>query len=336
MILVTGGTGLIGSHLLLQLVQDHDEIQAIRRPTSNIEHVRDVFSLYRPDADELYEKIEWIEADIEDKESLLNAFEGIHLVYHCAGAVSFDPAKRLEMIRSNVQGTANLVNACLEKKINKLCFISSTSALGTASDGHLITEDMIWSASRYKSSYSISKFKSELEVWRGIAEGLKAVILNPSIIIGPGDWERSSARLFSVVWKGMKYFTEGVTGYVDVRDVVRAMIRLAEADVSGERFIVSADNISYRKVLEMIAEGLGKKPPIIRAGSFLIHIAWIFDWLSHIFTRENRSITREVIRSIHQKSFFSNEKIKKAAGLEFMTISDSIRDTSRLFLIGYK
>ena len=241
MILVTGGTGLVGSHLLLQLVQDNDKIRAIRRSTSSLHHVRYVFSLYNRDAEKLFEKIEWVEADMEDKESLHNAFAGISFVYHCAAAVSFDPGKKYDMIRNNVEGTANLVNACLENEIEKLCYVSSTSSLGSAPEGDLITEDMIWDASRYRTSYSISIFKSEMEVWRGITEGLKAVIVNPSIIIAPGNWERSSSRLFSLVWKGLKYYSEGVTGYVDIRDVITAMIRLMETNVSGERFTVSSE-----------------------------------------------------------------------------------------------
>ena len=332
MILVTGGTGLIGSHLLLQLVQDRDKIRATRRPSSNIQHVRDVFSFYRQDADGLFEKIEWVEADIEDLESLKNACEDVSVVYHCAGMVSFDPSKKTEMIRNNVQGTANLVNVCLENKIHKFCHVSSTAALGSAPDGHLVTENMIWSASGYRSAYSISKFKSELEVWRGISEGLNAVILNPSIIIGPGDWEKSSSRLFSAVWNGLKYYSEGVTGYVDVRDVVTAMIRLTGSNISGERFIISSENLSYRKVIEMIAQSLGKNPPSKHAGSFLISSACMFDWLNHIITRKKRKITREFLRSGRTKTRFSNEKIKKATGLEFMPVKESIGDTARLFL----
>lgn len=332
MILVTGGTGLIGSHLLLQLVQDQENVRAIRRKTSNILHVRDVFSLYRQDPDKLFQKIEWVEAEIEDIESLLNSMVGVDLVYHCAGTVSFDPSRKYEMIRDNVQGTANLVNACLDNKVNKLCYISSTSALGSAPDGRMISEEMIWSASRNRSSYSISKFKSELEVWRGITEGLNTVILNPAIVIGPGDWERSSSRLFSTVWKGMKFYSDGVTGYVDVRDVVIAMIELSRADISGERFIVSSENLSYRQVLECMAEELGKKPPTIPAGSFLVTLAWILDWLNHLITRRKRNVTREVLRTIRQKSYFSNEKIKNAIGLKFRPISDSIKETARIYL----
>ena len=332
MILVTGGTGLVGSHLLLQLVQDHDKIRAIRRSTSNIEHVRHIFSLYKEDAEKLFEKIEWIEADMEDIESLQNAFAGIRFVYHCAATVSFDPWERYEMIRNNVEGTANLVNVSLENKIEKLCYVSSTASLGSAPEGDFITENMIWNSSKSRSSYSISKFKSEMEVWRGIAEGLKAVIVNPSIIIGPGDWERSSSRLFMVVWKGMKYYTDGVTGYVDIRDVVTAMIRLMEADVAGERFTVSSENLSYMQVLKMIAERLGKKPPTLRASPFLISIAWKLDWLNQLITGKKRTITREAVLASCQKSYFSNKKIKKATGLEFKAILDSIEDTSRFFL----
>ena len=323
---------MVGSHLLYELVQKNEKVRAIRRQSSNFEHVRYVFSIYAKNAQKLLDRIEWIEADIRDIESLNMSFEGIRQVYHCAAMVSLDPSEKYDMIRNNQEGCANVVNVCLEKKIDKLCYVSSTSALGSAPENMMVTEDHIWSASKHRSAYSVSKFRSELEIWRGIAEGLNAVIVNPSIIIGPGDWERSSSRLFSAVWKGMKYYTEGVTGYVDILDVVSAMIRLMESDVSAERYTLSSENLSYRDILEIIAENLNKRPPRIHAGLILLSIAWRLDWMNHKITGKQRSITKDVVLSSRNKSYFSNQKITDELGLVFKPISESLKDTAKIFL----
>ena len=193
MILVTGSTGLVGTHLLLELLKKHDRIRATHRASSNLQAVYDTFALYVDDPGTYYDKIEWTEADVTDFDTLIQALDGVDYVYHTAAFISFDPRERFTMIQSNVGGTANLVNACLERKVKKLCYVSSTAALGNAPAGEQITEDKIWSYSKNRSAYSVSKYQSEMEIWRGMAEGLQAVIVNPSIIIGPGDWKRSSS-----------------------------------------------------------------------------------------------------------------------------------------------
>jgi dihydroflavonol-4-reductase len=332
MILVTGGTGLVGTHLLLELAKKHKKIRATHRPTSNLQSVLETFGLYVDDPARYYAKIEWTEADITDFESLLEALEGVDQVYHTAAFVSFDPRNRHEMFRINVEGTANLVNACLESKVKKLCYVSSTAALGNAPVGEKVTEELSWSYSKNRSAYSISKYHAELEIWRGMAEGLQAVIVNPSIIIGPGDWKRSSSYLFSAVWKGMKFYTKGITGYVDVRDVIHAMITLMDGEFSGERFTLSAENLSYQKLLDMIAISLDKPPPRIHATPFLISIAWRISWLASQFNGQPRSITRETVKSSQRITLFSNEKIRQAIGMEFIPITQSVKDTSRHFL----
>jgi dihydroflavonol-4-reductase len=332
MILVTGGTGLVGTHLLLELTRSHDRIRAIYRPMSDTRHVLDVFGMYLGDPGIQYRKIEWVPADITDVDSLLEALEGVEYVYHAAANVSFRPEESGDLMYNNVDGTANIVNACLEKPVKKLCFVSSTAALGFAPPGEEITEDLPWARSRTRSMYSISKFNSEMEVWRGMAEGLNTVIVNPSVIIGPGNWQRSSSYLFSAVWAGMKFYTEGITGFVDVRDVVMAMIRLMEGDYQGERFTVSSENLSYRQVLEMIARELGKKPPWIHATPFLTSVAWRGDWLLSALSGKQRFITRDAARSGRNRLFFSNRKIKETLGMEFIPVARSIRETAGMFL----
>jgi nucleoside-diphosphate-sugar epimerase len=336
MILVTGGTGLVGSHLLLEITGKYDRVRAIHRPLSDTQLVLSVFSIYLDNPEERFGKIDWVHGDITDIDSLLNIMDGIDYVYHAAAEVSFQSGSVSALLHNNAGGTANVVNACLEKNIRKLCYVSSTAALGSAPPGTDITEDLQRTNSGSRSMYSISKFQSEMEVWRGIAEGLNAVIVNPSIIIGPGDWNRSSSYLFTTVWNGMKFYTIGVTGYVDIRDVVHSMTHLMESDQAGERFIISSENLSYQEVLEMIAKALGKKPPGILATPFLISIAWRADWLISKLTGKPRSITRDAAVSSRRVACFSNRKITEATGIEFIPVSQSIKKTADLFLAAHQ
>jgi dihydroflavonol-4-reductase len=332
MILVTGGTGLLGTHLLMDLTRNHERVRAIYRPSSDTGSVKNIFSLFRGDSDLQFGKIEWVPADITDYESLFEALDGVEKVYHAAAKVSIGPGDHTDLMRNNVGGTANLVNACLEKQVHKLCFVSSTAALGSANTGEEITEDMPWTRSKSRSTYSISKFNSEMEVWRGIAEGLNAVIVNPSTIIGAGTWKQSSAYLFTAVWKGLRFYPGGGTGFVDVRDVVRAMTGLMEGSFQGERFTVSSENLPYRQVLGMIARELGKKPPRFHASAFMTELAWRGDWLLSSLTGKKRIITRDMSRSGKHSALFSNRKISDALGMEFIPIEQSIRGTAEIFL----
>lgn len=258
MILVTGGTGLLGSHLLFELTSNGEKVRALKRVSSNTEIVKKVFGYYTDDPDHALSGIDWINGDITDPVEVSEALKGIKKVYHTAGFVSFDPADKEDILKINVNGTENIVNACLERGIEKLCFVSSTAAIGIADNGELLNEELYWTSKGKDSIYSISKYQAEMEVWRGINEGLNAVIVNPSVIIGPGEWRRSSARLFHEVYKGIRFYTQGITGYVDVRDVVKATILLMNGEFSGERYIISAGNYSYKEILSMIADSLGK------------------------------------------------------------------------------
>jgi len=332
MILVTGGTGLVGSHLLYDLVKSGEHVRALRRESSNLQNVLRTFEYYSPNAQELFSKIEWVYGNILDFYSLTDALDDVKKVYHAAAFVSFSPSDKYRMLKNNIEGTANIVNASLEQKIEKLCYISSTAALGTSYSGKLVDENVLWSPSKKNSTYSVSKFNSEVEVWRGIAEGLKAVILNPSIIFGPGNWERGSAKMFTTIWKGMNFYTLGVTGFVDVRDVTRAMTELMNNDISSERFIISSENLSYKEVFENIADALGKKRPDIYANTFLSEIAWRGDWLRNKVLGTSRVITKETISAGRNKVYFSNKKIKETIGIEFIPIEKTIKETAKLFL----
>jgi len=333
MILVTGGTGLVGSHLLFDLLTKGKKVRALKRESSNIELVRTTFAYYTEKTDELFNAIEWFDGDVLDPFSLEDALEGIEDVYHCAALVSFKKDDRRNMLDVNVEGTRNMVNTCLDADIRKFCMVSSIAALGSAEKGeNTVTETTPWSPEKKRSGYSVSKFQSELEVWRGIEEGLNAVIVNPSIILGPGQWDRGSSLLFSTVAKGLKYYTKGITGYVDVRDVSLSMIRLMENDVVNERFILSAEDCSFEFIFKTIAKNLDIIGPTKYASKKLTEFAWRLAYLQKIFLFKQPGFTKENARSSQNISHYCNRKIKEILEFEFIPIEKSIRDTAKHYL----
>ena len=330
MILVTGGTGLVGSRLLFDLTSKDETIRALKRENSSLQDVRDCFAYYSDRADELFDKIEWLNGDMLDTDSLDEALKGITKVYHCAALVSFKKSDKDLMKNINVEGTRNIVDACIEHKIQKLCYVSSVAALGTPEEKEdVVSETTPWSPEDKRSGYSISKFNSELEVWRGIEEGLDAVIVNPSIILGAGYWHKGSSMLFTTVAKGMKYFTRGITGYVDVRDVSKAMVQLMDSDIKNERFLLNADNCSYEFIFKSIARALKLPEPSKYASPLLTGIGWRLAYLKKIFLFQEPSFTRATARSSHNCTYYSNQKIKDTLGFEFISVEDSIKDAAK-------
>ena len=324
MILLTGATGLLGSHLLYHLISSGEEVRATKRSTSNLNEVKKVFSYYTDNPNELFNKVEWVNADLLYPESLDSVFSNVNKVYHAAATVSFDPRDRKKLINDNRAVTANIVNECLEKSDTRLLHVSSTSALGASQNGEPVTEKVIWTPDKKNTGYSISKFLSEMEVWRGIEEGLDAVIVNPSIILGPGFWHKGSSSFFTNIKKGLKYYTHGTTGYVGVNDVVKSIIALMESNINNERFIINSENLSYQQIFNMIAEELGVKPPYIEATPKLAKIAWRADALRSWFGAK-RVITRETVRTSFLKTRFSNEKLKNTLDFEFEEIGKVVK-----------
>ena len=332
MILLTGGTGLVGSHLLYELTAAGQNVRALRRKTSTPQITEKIFQWYNPEhfKDQLG-LIEWFDGDISDIFSLREALQDVSHVYHCAAVVSFVPSERPQMLKINIEGTANLVNACLLENVKKLCHCSSISAVGRPDKGTWVDESLIWKTSRKNSYYSISKFGAEREVWRGSEEGLDVVIVNPSVIIGPGDPNRSSARLFTTVKEGLRFYSGGATGFVDARDVAVAMKLLMDTDIVNERFILNSENISYRDLFQIIAKHAGVKPPFFKAGKTLSELAWRLEKARSLVTGSNPLITRETARSANSNYEFSNEKIRKELGFEFKSIDDAARNTAGFF-----
>ncbi len=331
MILVSGGTGMLGAYLLSKLVLNGEKIRAIKRTSSSLEHVKKIFSYTHKDYEKVFNRIEWVEADILNPESINAAMKDITKVYHCAAMVSFNPAKKYQMIDINVKGTANMVNTALSAGVKKFCHVSSIAALGESEDGQPISEETFRKPNKKYSGYSISKYRSELEVWRGISEGLNAVIVNPSVILGAWDWENGSSSIFKKVYQGLKFYTEGGTGYVDVEDVVNIMIKLTESEISGERFIVSSENLSYKHVISLIADELNKAQPSVHAKSWILKLAVIAEALKSKLTGKEPMITRDTANSAQTVSIYNNQKIKEALNYEFISIEKSIKNIAELF-----
>jgi nucleoside-diphosphate-sugar epimerase len=331
MILVTGGTGLVGSHLLYKLTSLGETPLALKRPSSDISRTRKVFSYYSDNSDDLFNKIVWIDGDILDYSSILEAMEGVNKVYHTAASVSFQSSDKQNLIATNITGTANIVVAALEKNISKLVHISTIGALGRAESSGVVTEETHWN-SKKSSVYSTSKYNAEMEVWRGIAEGLNAVIINPSIILGPGEWNTGSSKLFSAMYSGLKFYSIGSNGFVDVEDVAESMIQLMNSDIAGERFIINSENISYKQFFTWMANSLNVAPPKYKAGTFLSGIGWRLLWVKGLVTGKKSTITRETAETACQSYDYSNKKIKQELGIDFISVKDSLDKNAKLFL----
>lgn len=310
MILVTGGTGLVGSHLLMRLVENAEQVRAIYRTEKKRDAVAKIFSYYHSNADELLQKIEWVKGDVLDVASLQDAMVGITQVYHCAAAVTFVPSEEAYMHKVNVEGTANVVNACLDVPNVRLCHVSSVAAIGRDGSEEIIDEKNEWKQSEHNAAYAVSKHNAEMEVWRGIVEGVNAFMVNPSLIIGPGDWNQSTGVLFKNTWKGLPFYTRGGNCFVDVRDVTEVMVRLMETEVVNERFIVGAENRLHKDVFERLAKKMGKQPPKLEAKKWMTEIVWRFEKLRSAITGNKPFITKEVAKNALQINRYDNSKIR--------------------------
>ncbi len=326
MILVTGGTGLVGSHLLVDLIEKGYAVKALRRKGSQLGLIKRLFDIYSKQPVEAFSCIHWINGDMLDISSLEKAMEDVTDVYHCAAIMTFNPKSGRKMIRNNTLGTANVVNTALAKNIRKLCHVSSVISLAQTFDHPIITESAPWKSTRHHPPYAISKVESEREVWRGIAEGLDAVIVNPGVILGHGDPKRDSGRLIPSLSKMTRYYTSGVTGMISIKDVVRAMILLMESDISGERFILSAENVPFQHLTEMVAEALGKPKPSIRIPALALEIAWRMEHLRSLVTGSEPFITKATAQSASRWTYFNGEKITQRLPFQYTPIEQVVRE----------
>jgi nucleoside-diphosphate-sugar epimerase len=312
-ILVTGGAGLVGNELIKQLLEAGENVKAIYHSSP--------ISISHP-------SLSVVQCDILDVSMLEEVMEGITHVYHAAALISYDPRDRHQLLKINIEGTANVVNACLDKGVEKLVHVSSVAALGRVKSGEMVTEKMNWTEETNNSIYGKSKYYGEMEVWRGTAEGLKAVVVNPSLVMGGDSWESGSSAIFKNVYNEFPWYTEGVAGVVDVRDVARAMILLMNSSISSEKFILSGENLSYRELFTMIANCFGKKPPSRKVNHFLAEVVWRIEWIKSQLTGKKNLLTKETARTAQAKVFFDHQKILNALPqFHFTKIKDTLEFT---------
>lgn len=338
MILVTGASGLVGSHLVLHLVENGAQVSAIYRSPNAIQKTKDLFKMYGKD--DLFANINWITADINEIPSLEIAFKNIEYVYHCAAKISFDPRDEEKLRKINIEGTANVVNFCLAKNVKKLCFVSSIAALGDLPDyannletnislSKIIDEETDWNPEKPHSDYAISKYGAEMELWRGQQEGLKIVIVNPGVILGavPKSWNRNegSFKIITTVANGLKFYTKGTTGFVGVYDVVKCMMQLMNSEISGNRYILVAENLSYKEILTLIAAHLKVLKPKTDAKKWMTELAWRWDWIATNLFFQKRSITKAIAKSVHTMDFYSSKKIQNTLNFTFEPIENVIK-----------
>lgn len=325
MILVTGGTGLLGSHLLIDLINKSLLVRAIYRNKSKCDLVRRLFLYYDPvNGQKKFDTIQWINCDVLDVVTLSEAMEGCEYVYHCAAIVSFNKNDFYKMMKINREGTANVVNTCLDLGIKKLCYVSSTAAIGTGENDSIVTEKTKWKQSPTTSGYSISKYSAEKEVWRGVEEGLDVVIVNPCVIIGAGDWNESSLTMFKTVDKGLQFYTTGANAFVDARDVVSIMTQLMEREIKNQRFLCIGENSTFKNLFDHIAQKLNKKEASILVKPWLMGLTWRVMWLISKVTCKQSPITKETARSAFGTTVYDASKIKKALNFKFRSIEEMV------------
>ncbi|MCL7752344.1 NAD-dependent epimerase/dehydratase family protein [Polaribacter sp. Z022] len=327
MILVTGGTGLVGAHLLYHLIKNDEKIRAIYRSKERIEKVKEVFSFYTND-ESLISKIEWFKADITDVPSMIPAFVDVNKVYHCAALISFNPNDYREMRKVNIHGTAVVVNLSIDAKVDKICFVGSIASIGNSLNGSLINEDCEWNSQEDNSGYSITKFGAEMEIWRASQEGVEVVIVNPGVILGSGFWQYGSSKLFTQVYNGFKYYTEGITGFVGVKDVVKAMVLLMNSDVKNERFILVSENKSFKDIFFLMADSFKKNRPSIKIQPWQTSLFWRVSSFVSFFTRKAPFLSKYSAKSAHAISKYTSEKITKELNFKFQKIEEVIKETS--------
>lgn len=324
LVLLTGATGLVGGHMLVHLLQAGKKVRCLIRTSSSLEQLKRICSFYQQPFDTTKKSVEWVIGDTLDFIGLCDLMDNVEEVYHCAAMVSFNSKNRAELFQTNVQGTSNIVDAALKAGLKKICFISSIAALGSTPDQSPIQEDTPRKNDDRTSAYSESKFRSELEVWRAVSEGLNAVIVNPGIILGPGDPDKGSLLLFNTGRKGMPFYTNATTGYVDVRDVCKISVELMEKGISKKRFILVSENAHNGTVFGLIAKEFGKEPPRMLAGKVLLKMGVLFSTLTGWITGKTPQLTNDTIRSAQNPQSYSNERVRKALDYTFIPLSETI------------
>jgi nucleoside-diphosphate-sugar epimerase len=320
--LVTGAAGLLGVYLIRELLKTNEPVIAIYR-----------LKIPPQLSPEEQAQVNWIQGDILDVMFLAEVMEDCDKVYHCAGLVSFSPKRIKDLFKINVDGTANVVNACLAAGVSKLIHVSSVASLGRKRNGQTVTENVKWDDNANPSVYGKTKYLGELEVWRGIAEGLNAVIVNPVIILGKGDWHSGSGATFKNAYNEFPWFTEGSSGFVDGEDVAKAMVMLMDSEITAERFILSAENWTYRGLFTAMAKGFGKKPPSRKVTPWLAALVWRLEAIKGWITGQDPLLTKETAETAQQTVKFDNTKILKTLqDFSFKPLQQTIEESCSYYL----
>ncbi|WP_313112880.1 NAD-dependent epimerase/dehydratase family protein [Aequorivita sediminis] len=325
MILVTGGTGLVGSHLLYFLLQENEKVRAIHRAKSDLDSVKKIFSLYTSEADSLYDKIEWVEASITDIPALTEAFKNITRVYHCAAIISFNPSEYKLLKKVNIEGTANIVNLSLANDIKKMCYVSSVSTLGSNIVDSYISEETPWNSDGKNSVYAITKYGAEMEVWRGTQEGLDAVIVNPGVILGTSPNNDGSGIIVGLGAKGIPFYPSGSMGIVDIKDVVRAMILLMNSEVKNKQYIIVGENITFKELLSKLAVLFEKKPPTKKLSKGIMLLISRIDWLLNKLFNTKRKVVKANVLSMFTKTAYNADKLKNQFDFRYTPTDDTLK-----------
>lgn len=331
---------MLGARIVYDLLQAGYGIRAIYRNRKRIDQFIQNVSYYGNNAKDWSAEVEWVEADILDYPAICSAVEGVNYVIHSAAMVSFHSADQATMLDINVHGTENIVNACILNNISRLYHVSSIAAIGKEDEGVAISEKTNWVPEQKHSGYQISKFFSEMEVWRGINEGLEAVIVNPSVILGPGEWHAGSPAFYNNIAKGMKFYPTGGTGFVDVRDVSHIIFQMLEDEnweiVMGKRYLLNAENLPYKQAFEQIAQSLGVKAPSLPANKYLLAIAWRAAWLAGKLSGKKPLITRGSVSNASKKQLFDGSKICNDIGVTYRDLATSIAEIGEMYLQDHK
>lgn len=327
--LVTGGTGLVGAHLLLHLAQKGEKSKALYRNEITIHKTKALFEQFQKS--ELFSEIEWVEGDLNDIPALEIAFKHCTLVYHCAALISFDPTDEAILRKVNIEGTANMVNLSLAFGIEKFCYVSSIAALGDLNESEtIITEESEWNQEKAHSDYAISKYGAEMEIWRAQQEGLSCVIVNPGVILGTGFWDSASGEIITKIKKGMPFYTLGSSGFVAVEDLVNVMFLLMKSSFSGERFTVIAENIDFKTLSNWIGQNFNVKPPYLYAKPWMTMLACRIDWVLSKLLLKKRILSKSMVKSLHTTAMYSNDKITKTLSFTFKPIRVYLKEISSL------
>jgi dihydroflavonol-4-reductase len=322
MILVTGATGILGRVIVLELLKRGKTVRAAKRATSNTEEVRHSFQFYTEKANEFFDKINWINVDFEDLDSINQALNGVSGVYHCAAKVSFHPDSSAEMEQCNIGFTENLLYACENSSVKKFLFVSSIAVLDHANENEILGENSYFNPKETHSYYALSKHFAEMEIWRASAEGLNTIIVNPGVIIGSGNWQNSSGKIFEQLSQN-KFSFSGGAAYVDVRDAAKISIDLMEKNSFGERFILISETKSYEETANFLRQQIGKSKVKILP-IWLLKSGVIFNFLFGWFIKPLKMVNSVNIKSVSYQSEISNEKIKKELNIKFIPVFESL------------